>query len=138
MAGSHEYIEVIVRSQGKKRRVVFLIEIEFKDEFKMAKACDEHKKLIELLPESYIGKPEHLNAIVSIMCDAAKRSTAEKKIHMGPWRKKSFMQMKWSASHENQRRFDSQPSSQVGLVSSKQNGMSRVLPLTASTAVSVA
>jgi uncharacterized protein (TIGR01615 family) len=113
--------------------MTFLIEIEFRDQFKMAKACDEHKKLIELLPETYIGKPEHLNAIVRVMCDAAKRSTAEKKIHMGPWRKRSFMQMKWSASHENERRFAHQSSSKVGLVSSEQN-----VPLTASTAVRVA
>lgn len=130
------------KSQGKKKKIKFLIEIEFRDEFKMAKACDEHKKLIEQLPETYIGKPEHLNAIVRIMCDAAKRSTTEKKIHMGPWRKKSFMKMKWSASHENERRIanesSSSSSSHAGLVSSEKNDMDRVLPLAAHTAVRVA
>lgn len=137
--GRHDYIELIARSQGKKRKIKFLIEMEFRDEFKMANACDEYKKLIELLPETYIGKPEHLNAVVRIMCDAAKKSSTEKKIYMGPWRKKSFMKMKWSASHENEERIANESSSShVGLVSSQQNDVDRVFPLTAPTAVRVA
>ncbi|CAI9117121.1 OLC1v1018458C1 [Oldenlandia corymbosa var. corymbosa] len=96
--GKHEYIEVIVSTQGRKRRIKFIIEVEFKDEFKMAKACKEYNNLVNLLPPTYIGKAEHLDAIVRVMCEAAKRSTSENKMHLGPWRKRSFMQMKWSAS----------------------------------------
>ncbi|XP_028082428.1 uncharacterized protein LOC114283759 [Camellia sinensis] len=96
--GTHEYIEVTASTQSRKKQVIFLIELEFRDEFKMGKACNEYHHLIKQLPEIYIGKAEHLNAIVRVVCDAAKRSTMEKKIHMGPWRKTSFMQKKWSAS----------------------------------------
>ncbi|KAJ8531003.1 hypothetical protein K7X08_025734 [Anisodus acutangulus] len=98
--GRHEYIEVIASTQGRKKKVPLLIELEFQDEFKMAKACKEYSKLISQLPEVFIGKSEHLNAIVRLMCDAAKRSTAEQRIHLGPWRKRNFMQMKWSANSE--------------------------------------
>ncbi|CAI9757774.1 unnamed protein product [Fraxinus pennsylvanica] len=98
--GMHEYIEVIASTEGRKKQIPLLIEIGFQDEFMMAKACDEYCALINQLPKIYIGKPEHLNAIVHVVCDAAKRSTTEKKVHMGPWRKRSFMQMKWSASNE--------------------------------------
>ncbi|XP_059631002.1 uncharacterized protein LOC132273913 [Cornus florida] len=98
--GTHEYIEVIASTQGRKKQGPMLIELEFKDQFKMAIACDEYHRLIDQLPEIFIGKPEHLDAIVRVVCDAAKRSAAEKDIHMGPWRKRSFMQMKWSASNK--------------------------------------
>ncbi|KAL2497470.1 Protein of unknown function (DUF506) [Abeliophyllum distichum] len=99
--GMHEYIEVIASTEGRKKQIPLLIEIGFQDEFMMAKACDEYSALINQLPKIYIGKPEHLNAIIHVVCDAAKKSTMEKKVHMGPWRKRTFMQMKWSASNEN-------------------------------------
>ncbi|OIT04607.1 PREDICTED: uncharacterized protein LOC109223471 [Nicotiana attenuata] len=99
--GRHEYIEVIASTQGRKKKIPFLIELEFQDEFKMAKACKEYKKLISQLPEVFIGKSEHLNAIIRLMCDAAKKSTEQQRIHLGPWRKRNFMQMKWSANNSN-------------------------------------
>ncbi|XP_059302852.1 uncharacterized protein LOC132054934 [Lycium ferocissimum] len=105
--GRHEYIEVIASTQGRKKKVPLLIELEFRDEFKMAKACKEYSKLISQLPEVFIGKSEHLNAIVRLMCDAAKRSTAQQRIHLGPWRKRNFMQMKWS-SYNSEKRIDNQ------------------------------
>lgn len=86
-----------------------MVELGFRDEFRMAKACDEYNKLIDQLPEIYTGKVEHLNAIIRLVCEAAKKSAKEKKIHMGPWRKRNFMQMKWATSH--QRRFLDYPSS---------------------------
>ncbi|KAJ9167305.1 hypothetical protein P3X46_021969 [Hevea brasiliensis] len=96
--GKHEYIEVIVSTSEKKKQIPYLIELEFKEQFEIAKACEEYKKLIAQLPKYYIGKADYLNAIVGILCDSAKRSMKEKKIHMGPWRKRSFVQMKWSSS----------------------------------------
>jgi len=101
--GTHEYIEVIVSSPSRKKQMTFLIELELRDQFKIAKACDKYHKLVSQLPEYYIGKPDCLNAIVRVVCDAAKRSMKEKKMHMGPWRKRSFMQMKWSAGSMDQR-----------------------------------
>ncbi|KAH7832825.1 hypothetical protein Vadar_000334 [Vaccinium darrowii] len=98
IGGTHEFIEVIASTQSRKKQVPFLIELEFRDQFKMAKACEEYDNLVNQLPEIYIGKPEHLNSIVGVVCDAAKKSTEEKRIHMGPWRKRSFMQKKWSVS----------------------------------------
>ncbi|KAJ7949763.1 Protein of unknown function (DUF506) [Quillaja saponaria] len=92
--GSHEYIEVIASTSIKKKQIPYLIELEFRDQFQMVRASDEYQKLITQLPEFYIGKPDYLTAIVRIVCDAAKRSMEEKKIHMGPWRKSGFMQMK--------------------------------------------
>lgn len=91
---------MIGSTPNRKKQVPFLVEVEFRDQFEIAKACEEYKKLVRQLPECYIGKPDYLSAIVRLVCDAAKRSMKEKKIHMGPWRKRSFMLMKWSASIE--------------------------------------
>ncbi|XVE60702.1 hypothetical protein DITRI_Ditri05aG0149200 [Diplodiscus trichospermus] len=98
--GKHEYIEVIASTQGRKKQIVFVIELEFRGQFEIAKASDEYSKLVEQLPECYVGKADYLNAIVGVMCDATKRSMEEKKLHIGPWRKRSFMQMKWSNSSD--------------------------------------
>ncbi|KAH6789011.1 hypothetical protein C2S51_004017 [Perilla frutescens var. frutescens] len=101
--GWHEYIEVRGKTQGKGKKneiviipIIFVVEVGFRDEFRMGKASEEYKKLIEQLPEMYIGKREHMKAIIRLLCDAAKKSAAEQNIHMGPWRTNNFMQMKWS------------------------------------------
>ncbi|XP_050215704.1 uncharacterized protein LOC126666865 [Mercurialis annua] len=96
--GKHEYIEVTVSTSGRKKQITYIIELEFQDQFEIAKACEEYKKLISQLPKYYIGKADYLSAIVNVVCESAKRSMKEKKIHMGPWRKTSFMQMKWSST----------------------------------------
>ncbi|KAI4324254.1 hypothetical protein L6164_023808 [Bauhinia variegata] len=95
--GSHEYIALMASSFTREKQIPFLIELELKEQFQIAKASKKYQKLIWWLPEFYIGKPEYLTAIVRVLCDAAKKSMKEKKIHMGPWRKTSFMQMKWSS-----------------------------------------
>ncbi|XP_011009530.1 PREDICTED: uncharacterized protein LOC105114631 [Populus euphratica] len=117
--GKHEYVEMIASTIGSKKKIPYLIELEFRDQFEMAKACDEYRNLVAQLPEYYIGKAEYLNAIVGILCDAAKRSMKEKKIHMGPWRKRSFMQMKWSNT-SGRRSVDDSSSKISSLPSSRQ------------------
>ncbi|KAJ9145817.1 hypothetical protein P3X46_028151 [Hevea brasiliensis] len=119
--GKHEYIEVIVSTSGRKKQIPYLIELEFKEQFEIAKACEEYKKLVAQLPKYYIGKADYLNAIVGILCDSAKRSMKEKKIHMGPWRKRSFMQMKWSSSSTGAgSSIDESSSNNFSLLSSNQ------------------
>lgn len=88
---------MIASTSKTKKQIPFLIELEFRDQFQIAKACEEYQKLVSCLPEFYIGKQEYLTAIVRVMCGAAKKSMKEKKMHLGPWRKRSFMQMKWSS-----------------------------------------
>ncbi|MED6179574.1 hypothetical protein PIB30_001866 [Stylosanthes scabra] len=98
--GSHEYIEVIASTVSRKKQITFLVELEFRDQFKIAKAGKAYQKLVSCLPELYVGKQECLTAIVRVMCEAAKKSLKEKKMHIGPWRKSGFMQMKWSGFNQ--------------------------------------
>ncbi|CAN0888065.1 hypothetical protein LINGRAHAP2_LOCUS15745 [Linum grandiflorum] len=96
--GKHEYIELIASTSTKKKKIPYLVELEFKDQFEIAKPCKQYRRMVSQLPQYYIGKADCLNAIVRILCEAAKRSMKEQNIYMGPWRKRSFMQMKWSIS----------------------------------------
>ncbi|CAJ1927002.1 unnamed protein product [Sphenostylis stenocarpa] len=98
--GCHEYIEVIAKTSTGKKQIHLLIELELREEFEIAKAGEKYKKLVSCLPEYYIGKPEYLTAIIRVMCNAAKKSMKEKKMHVGPWRKSGFMQMKWSGFNQ--------------------------------------
>lgn len=98
--GMHEYIQVIVNTHGRKKQIPVLIEPELRDQFKIAKACNEYQKLVNQLPEYYIGKFDYLNAIITVLCEAAKQSMKEKKLYRGPWRKRKFMEMKWSGCSE--------------------------------------
>ncbi|XP_058097636.1 uncharacterized protein LOC131242779 [Magnolia sinica] len=112
--GKHEYIDVIVHATDRKKEARFVIELDFRVEFEMAKACEDYQKLITHLPESFVGKPEHLNTVLSVVCGACKRSMRERKIYMGPWRKRKFMLKKWAGS---QRRWFSDLSPAVSVQS---------------------
>lgn len=111
--GTHEYIEVTAAtattskanstSLGRKKPILLLIELEFKDQFKIAKACQQYNSLVSQLPDIFIGKLDCLSTIIRILCNAAKRSMKDKRIYMGPWRKRGFMEMKWSSSFEKKR-----------------------------------
>ncbi|XP_047968670.1 uncharacterized protein LOC125212515 isoform X2 [Salvia hispanica] len=60
-----------------------------------AALCLSHWKPTHNTPA---GKWEHMKAIIRLLCEAAKKSAQEQNIHIGPWRNKTFMQMKWSPS----------------------------------------
>ncbi|KAL6562124.1 hypothetical protein OROGR_003131 [Orobanche gracilis] len=93
-SGEHTFLDVVYKTNLKKE-VRVIIELNFRAEFEMARANEEYNKLIERVPEIFVGKTERLLGLVKILCGAAKKSMKEKKIHMGPWRKHRYMQAKW-------------------------------------------
>ncbi|CAJ1956598.1 unnamed protein product [Sphenostylis stenocarpa] len=95
ISGEHSYLEVMDNSNIKRGEVRVVIELNFRAEFEMACATEEYNKLMNRLPEVFVGKTERLRAIINIMCSAAKKCMKEKKMHLGPWRKQRYMQAKW-------------------------------------------
>lgn len=79
-----------------------IIELNFKSEFVMARACEEYNRLINRLPDVYVGKNERLKMLVKILCSASKKCMKECKMHMAPWRKHKYMQAKWLGKPEKQ------------------------------------
>lgn len=88
-AGEYEYIDVLI--EGER----FLIDIDFKSEFEMAKSTSTYNEIVQSLPCIFVGKPERLDQIVSIVSEAAKHSLKKKGMHFPPWRKGEFMRAKW-------------------------------------------
>ncbi|XP_022724173.1 uncharacterized protein LOC111280903 [Durio zibethinus] len=97
-SGEHKFLDVIENSRKGDVRVI--IELNFRSEFEMARASEEYNRLVQRLPEVFVGKVERLNNVIKIVCLAAKKCMKEKKMHMGPWRKHRYMQAKWLKSCE--------------------------------------
>ncbi|KAM3700321.1 hypothetical protein ACJW31_05G089800 [Castanea mollissima] len=94
-SGEHTLLDVIENSGSKKGEVRVIIELNFRAEFEMARASEEYNRLVQRLPEVFVGKVERLSTLIKILCSAAKKCMKEKKMHMGPWRKQKYMQAKW-------------------------------------------
>ncbi|XP_078168289.1 uncharacterized protein LOC144562854 [Carex rostrata] len=100
-SGEHSYIDVVVESKHRNKKPIrFVIELNLRAEFEMARANKEYRKLVNTLPEMFVGKSEKLKNIVKVMCDSAKKCMKENKMHMAPWRKYQYMQSKWNVTPE--------------------------------------
>lgn len=95
-------MEVVKNSTSKNGEVKVIIELNFKSEFKMARGCEEYNRLIDQLPDVYVGKTERLKNLIKILCTASKKCMKENKMHMAPWRKHKYMQAKWLGKPEKQ------------------------------------
>ena len=102
MPGEHAYIDVVEDGKETKGPVRVVIEICFRAEFEMARGSDEYKRLVDRLPEVFVGKPERLKMVVKSVCAAAKKCMEDNKMHMPPWRKSKYMQAKWLSPCERE------------------------------------
>lgn len=94
-SGEHTFLDVIDNSSNSRKEVRVIIELNFRGEFEMARAHEEYNRLVNRLPEVFVGKTERLVELLKILCAAAKKCMEEKKMHLGPWRKHRYMQAKW-------------------------------------------
>lgn len=99
--GEHAYIEVLDTSNSKKGVIRVIIELNFRAEFEMVKACQEYNRLISRLPEIYVGKTERLESLIKILCSGSKKCMKDRKMHIAPWRKLKYMQAKWHGVRES-------------------------------------
>ncbi|KAF8031168.1 hypothetical protein BT93_D0388 [Corymbia citriodora subsp. variegata] len=100
-SGEHTFLDVVDDSAGpKKGGVRVVIELNFRAEFVIARACGDYDRLVQRLPEVFVGKVERLQGVIKILCAAAKKCMKERKMHMGPWRKHRYMQAKWLGTCE--------------------------------------
>ncbi|KAF6155845.1 hypothetical protein GIB67_039176 [Kingdonia uniflora] len=99
-SGEHKYIDVMDTSSCKKGEVRVVIELNLRQEFQMGRASKEYNELIKRLPEIFVGKAERLKNLIKIICSSAKKCMKENKMHMGPWRKQTYMHAKWFGTYE--------------------------------------
>ncbi|KAG1327318.1 hypothetical protein COCNU_01G012520 [Cocos nucifera] len=92
--GQYEYIDVI--AGGGTR---YVLEIDLAAEFEIARPTSDYFTVLSPLPAVYVGRPEVLKGIVKLMCAAAKESMRSAGMHVPPWRRKGYVQMKWFGSY---------------------------------------
>lgn len=103
-SGEHSYMEVMVDNNKNstigKGDTKIIIELNFRAQFEMARSKEEYDRLINRLPEVYVGKFSRLQNLIKILCAASKKCMKEKKMHMAPWRKHKYMLAKWQGTPE--------------------------------------
>ncbi|XP_078433089.1 uncharacterized protein LOC144704518 [Wolffia australiana] len=89
--GSYEYVDV-VRDDTRQR---YIVEMEFRGQFEIARPTAEYERVAAQLPQVYVGRPAELRRLLRLLADAAKRSLQLRELHVPPWRKSQYMQAKW-------------------------------------------
>ncbi|KAL8087690.1 uncharacterized protein LOC141697525 [Apium graveolens] len=97
-SGSYEFIDVLRSHDPKKRR--YFIDLNFAPEFEIARRTSQYERLLQTLPNIFVGKSDNLKQIVRIMSDAVRRSLRSRELHLPPWRKNRFMQCKWFGKYK--------------------------------------
>lgn len=77
----------------------FLIDIDFRSEFEIARSTKSYKSVLQLIPYIFVGKPCRLQRIVTIVSEAAKQSLKKKGMPVPPWRKAEYVKAKWLSPH---------------------------------------
>ncbi|XP_019092496.1 PREDICTED: uncharacterized protein LOC104747073 [Camelina sativa] len=91
IAGSYDFIDVIY----KPTAVRYFVDLDFASEFEIARPTQEYTRVLQLLPNVFVGKEENLRTIVRESCEATKRSMKSRGLSLPPWRRSSYLQHKW-------------------------------------------
>ncbi|KDP21383.1 hypothetical protein JCGZ_21854 [Jatropha curcas] len=121
-AGEYEFIDVIISDER------LLIDIDFRSEFEIARSTKAYKSLLQTLPHIFVGKPDRLQKIISVVSDAAKQSLKKKDMHIPPWRKAEYVKAKWLSPYTRAKPEKKQPSvpravSEFGTVDEENNSV---------------
>ncbi|XP_065847814.1 uncharacterized protein [Euphorbia lathyris] len=87
--GEYEYIDV--NMDGNR----FIIDVNLATEFEIARPTTAYTTLLNCFSKIFIGKPENLKQIVRLMCSAVRLSMKKMKLHVPPWRRNRYMEVKW-------------------------------------------
>ncbi|KAL2469800.1 Protein of unknown function (DUF506) [Abeliophyllum distichum] len=88
-AGEYEYIDVI--AEGER----LIMDVDLRSEFEIARPTSSYKGILQSLPNIFVGKPDRLLQIVTIVSEATRQSLKKKGMHIAPWRRTEYMKSKW-------------------------------------------
>lgn len=94
-AGNYEFIDVVRCDSGNRTICRYFVDLDFVPEFEIARPTAQYERLVQSLPNIFVGKIEELTQVVKVMSTAAKRSLKSKDLHLPPWRKHRYMRNKW-------------------------------------------
>lgn len=93
-AGEYEYIDVVI--DGDR----LVLDVDFRSEFEIARSTKNYRAVLQSLPPVFVGRPDRVQEIVTVVSEAARLSLKKKGLHFPPWRKLEYMKAKWLAPHE--------------------------------------
>uniref|UniRef100_A0A7N0V6B1 Plant-specific domain TIGR01615 family protein n=1 Tax=Kalanchoe fedtschenkoi TaxID=63787 RepID=A0A7N0V6B1_KALFE len=102
--GDHEYIDIAHTGRGKTDR--FIIDIDFRSHFEIARAIDSYDRILNTLPIVYAGSLAKLEQYLPVMVEAARTSLKQNSMPLPPWRSLAYLQAKWRSPY--QRKFTSE------------------------------
>ncbi|KAF8410797.1 hypothetical protein HHK36_003334 [Tetracentron sinense] len=93
-SGNYEYIDVMV--SGTR----YVIEPSIAGQFVIARPTNRYLSLLDVFPSIFVGKQDELKQVVRLMCAAIKESMKSRDMHVPPWRRNWYMQVKWFGSYK--------------------------------------
>ncbi|KAG0581832.1 hypothetical protein KC19_3G013400 [Ceratodon purpureus] len=97
--GEYEYIDVKVCCNQSVERLI--VDVDFQDQFVLARATPNHLSALKLLPIVFVGTTKRLEQILQIMSESVKLSLKQNSMPLPPWRTLNFYHSKWlSSDHE--------------------------------------
>ncbi|XP_077248029.1 uncharacterized protein LOC143887745 [Tasmannia lanceolata] len=106
-SGEYEYVDVII--EGER----LIIDIDFRSEFEIARSTKNYRSILQTIPSIFVGKPDRLQQIVTVVSEAAKQSLNKKGLHFPPWRKPEYMRAKWISPYKRITNEKSIPESEI-------------------------
>ncbi|KAH7422033.1 hypothetical protein KP509_13G087600 [Ceratopteris richardii] len=96
-AEGYTYVDVILHKRGKPQMLVerIIVDVRFRDEFKIARPTAAYAHLLKALPATYVGTSDTLRRILKLMSMAMQKSMEEQGMPLPPWRTFSFLESKW-------------------------------------------
>lgn len=94
-AGNYEFIDVVTCDAGNRIISRYFVDLDFLQEFEVARPTPQFERLLQSLPSIFVGKMEELTQVLKVMSAATKRSLKSKDLHLPPWRKHRYMRNKW-------------------------------------------
>ncbi|KAK4720165.1 hypothetical protein R3W88_018503 [Solanum pinnatisectum] len=99
-AGNYEFIDITKSDSANRITTRYFIDLDFKADFEIARPTIQYERLLQSLPNIFVGKSEELKQILRAISDAARRSLKNRGLTFPPWRKHRFMQNKWFSSYK--------------------------------------
>nr|GLL43009.1 uncharacterized protein LOC109192743 [Ipomoea trifida] len=106
--GEHEYIDVISDQNGKSER--YIIDIDFRSHFEIARAVKSYAIALDSLPAVYVGTTARLKMFLSTMVEAAKDSLKQNSMPLPPWRSLAYLETKWESPSQRAVNFNGESS----------------------------
>ncbi|CAN4098602.1 unnamed protein product [Withania somnifera] len=99
-AGNYEFIDIVKSDPDNRIITRYFIDLDFTAEFEIARPTIQYERLLQSLPDVFVGKSEELKQILRVLSYAARRSLKNRGLTFPPWRKNRFMQNKWFGSYK--------------------------------------